>query len=172
MKSVKSLFACAALVAVSACQDFSSPKGVLGTAATALQKNNIDDFRKTLTPNGVEKYGDEASFLSIQSKLKPYKKLNVASQKVVRAERGDQGLGHHGDVLREYSVDVQAGRNTLVVFNADVVCTVSWYEYDNPGTPDQCHSLPNGGQSCTPGTPPSHSEGEAEHCLIDQVTFI
>lgn len=68
---VNKLFTTSVLIlgtfSLSACNDFSTPKGVIGTAYQALKENKVKTFKKTLGDAALSQYGNEAGMATLQT---------------------------------------------------------------------------------------------------------
>ncbi len=66
-----------AMIGLMGCKDFSSPRGVVGTAGEAIKKNKLADFQETLTGNAMKEWGSAAGMAKLQQKIAGIKKVKL-----------------------------------------------------------------------------------------------
>jgi hypothetical protein len=151
MKKAIVLGAVLALFGLSACNDFSSPQGVVGTAYHALKTNNPELFNKTLKGDALLNYGNLNGMAKLQDELKG---LDVMAGNTVLVSTDPVGHSNWMVKARHYTVDVMGKKAGDVsaqfarVLTANVDCEVSYdWERDYPmdGYPYPYFPGPHGG---------------------------
>lgn len=120
-----------ALLGLTACNDFGSPKGVVKTSASALKENDSELFFKTLTGDALQQYGSEEGMVILQKELGEFLKVRIGSVTLTSHQQGENGK----DVLRTYQVEVLGRKfensDPVNLLNAQVTCKVT-YTWDPP----------------------------------------
>jgi hypothetical protein len=104
------IFAALAAFGFTACVDHSSPKGVVGSAYSAITKSEIKEFKETLILNALEEYGSRNGMLLLQTRFSGME-LKIDEPILASDERlgnGWRGLDHY----RNYVVEVSARSRT------------------------------------------------------------
>lgn len=71
------------------CKTFSTPSGVLEISMEALQENNLERFRSTLTGTALAEFGNELGMSRMRQKLSAFVKLDTANlQKISTVKTG------------------------------------------------------------------------------------
>ncbi len=132
MKKILSIAVAACLMAgLSACNDTTSPEGVVQMAAKALNENNLKDFTQTLSGNALAAYGNAEGMAKLKEKLNGYE-LSTGVSWLTTTVSNDMGL----DKLRIYVVPVMGKSmddktaSPKALLKAMVTCNLS-YTYDD-----------------------------------------
>ena len=88
-------------MALAGCSDFGSPQGVLGTAFSALKKEKVKTFKRTLTGEALEKYGNLVGMGELAAEIQG-QDLSLGTIVLKSVEKNARGH----DVRRVYSVEV------------------------------------------------------------------
>jgi hypothetical protein len=115
------------MVMSTGCLDKSSSKSTLASAYDAIQNDRLEDFRKTLSPEMLQKYGTEEALSVFRSQFSTYQSVTLSESRLVHAVQGNQGFGHYGDILRVYEqsiLGVQPDGKREILYTATVNCTV------------------------------------------------
>jgi hypothetical protein len=131
-----------AAFALTGCSDFTSPQGVIGTAYTALTKENPKLFKKTLTGEAKARYGSLEGMVELR-KLLDGRRALTGKVELVKTDRDGRGWDH----VRYYTVDVLGSRgagDATKVLTADVECQVR-YTRNHIDFPHH-HGYPHGGR--------------------------
>jgi hypothetical protein len=111
-----------ALTGLSACNDYSTPSGVVATAGRALEKDKAKTFKRTLTGEALARYGNDEDMAALRAELSVYE---VKSLRTFLTST--EIIGRHHKILT-YSVDgigkkrCDSDSNLRTIFNATVVC--------------------------------------------------
>jgi len=119
MKKISSfVLACLACMGLSACNDYSSPQAVVGSAYAALSKNDLKSFRKTLQGEALEQFGNAEGMALLQNEFQGEPTLGKTT---FVSERD----GTYGD-YQTYNVEffVRQEGSTAKVYDATVFCVV------------------------------------------------
>ncbi len=133
-----------ALFGLAGCVDYSSPKGIVGSAYKALSKNDTKAFTKTLSGEALDRYGNLEGMIVLQRELTGLE-VKVGKVTLTGTERENRRVE-----LEKYTVDVvgrkrgEESAQYTAVMTAKVECEHSWsYHYepylpahlDRPGYP-------------------------------------
>lgn len=69
-KNLSIFAAVAALAVLPACNDYTTPQGVVATAYNAVQKDKLKTLKKTLKGDAKEMYGHTAGLVDLQNRFK------------------------------------------------------------------------------------------------------
>lgn len=88
---------------LSACSDYTSPQGVLGTAFSALKKEKVKAFKRTLTGAAEEQYGTLVGMGALAAEIQGLE-LSVGSVTMTKSVQDFRGR----DIYQAYAVKVLA----------------------------------------------------------------
>ena len=160
-------------LSLTACNDLSSPEGVLGTAFRALQKEKVKTFKRTLRGDALEQYGSIVGMAEIINELQPLD-VKLGETQLVRTELD----GAKFPTLRVFEVELLARQKSSQ--SADyspfrtvaIECDVSYHYEFNPNWDygSGCYQAP-GGTFCRdyPRSPYPPIRREAQRCYITNV---
>ena len=115
-----SLSALALIAFASGCNDYSTPKTVIGSAQKALEKSQLKKFSKTLTGEAKERYGNLAGMVELQERFRGLD-LRIGSVQMIGVRTGFRGW----DKFRAYTVDLQSRpKGQTGLYGHEMVITV------------------------------------------------
>lgn len=174
-KSQGVLFLAVLAFGLSACNDYSTPKGVLGTAYKALKENKLKTFRKTLDGSALKEYGDELGMAKLQELIQS-KELMPGNETLMQSE-----VDFYGRLVKQvFNVPVLArneGESSSPFepfWTSQIHCESRYYYNARPGwrrTPgDPFYPFPGDPICSVPGpNPPGYCDGyytRVTHCRI------
>ena len=115
------------------CNDYSSPKGVVGTAYKALKENNSKTFYKTLAGSALEEFGNEKGMSELQAALSGLE-LDLGEEQMTSEEKDFFGR----PVLRNYAMPILAhpsGEDFKNLWMAEIRCELSYQYHHQPDYP-------------------------------------
>jgi hypothetical protein len=116
MRKISILLAAVFMMAgLSACNDFSSPEGVVGTAYKAVKKNDLKLLRKTLDPSIRDQLGTKEGMASLKANLERADVTILDNQIVGGSSLGDD------DQIVNY-------RLVTAALTIGVTCSVTWQD--------------------------------------------
>ena len=160
-------------VALSGCNDYSSPQGVIGAAVSSLKKEKVKAFKRTLRGEALKQYGNLIGMAELLKILQEHEfsigKVTLLEERLNRIE---------DPVFRLFSVELisQAkqgvGQQVRAPFSvATVECDVNvTYTGFESGIHQNCYMTPSG-TVCVPG--PGYSGAiqrrEMQRCYITEL---
>lgn len=120
-----------ALFGLAGCVDYSSPKGIVGSAYKALSKNDTKAFTRTLAGEALDRYGNLEGMIVLQRELAGLD-VKIGKVTLTGTERENRRVE-----LEKYTVDVvgrkrgEEASEYGAVMTAKVECEHSWsYHYE------------------------------------------
>ncbi len=162
------------------CNDLSTPESTLGSAYKALSKEKVKTFKRTLTGEALEQYGNITGMAAIIAELKPLD-VKIGETKLLKQEFTKHGMlvGQLFDVnllAREKSSKTQSA-DYAPFKSVTIDCEVS-YVYNNTGgwswdLAQDCYFGPQG-NFCRPGPrgPFFPVERAVQRCQIAKIQAI
>lgn len=120
-----------------ACDDYTSPDGVVKTAFKAVQDNNLKTFRKTLSKKQKEKIGNQESLDQIRQQLSEYSDLQLKEPRFL-SEEGYGNCYQGGTVYKSYQVNAYESDENHDVVETLVVCWERYELWQNQNGNDRC----------------------------------
>jgi hypothetical protein len=148
------------MAVLSACQNFSTPQGVAGTAGNALKKNDAKTFFASLTDQAAAQYGSESGFAALKAELSHYSKIDLSGATLL-------DTSPDGDT-RDYRVDVYGHNQRAMpdlIWRLNIACVTTHSLQD--GAPVNCYG-PNGNP--LPGCQQGPTLQASTQCLISKLT--
>ena len=100
-KTVSMLGVLIGLVGLTGCNTFSTPNGVLEIAASALQENNLEKFKETLTGDALNQYGNLNGMERLRERFANFKRVDTRKAIRISEEKID---AHHWRKIDEVEV--------------------------------------------------------------------
>ena len=112
-------------LAFAGCSDYTSPAGVLGTAFSALQKEKVKAFKRTLTGEAAEQYGNLVGMGDLAAEIRG---LDLTVGTVTKTNAVTDFRGR--EIFQEYDVKVLA-RDKVTQVASDEVSTGTFRLFKN-----------------------------------------
>ena len=160
-------------VAVSGCNDYSSPQGVIGSAVTSLKKEKVKAFKRTLRGEALKQYGNLLGMAELLKILQEHEfsigKVTLLEERLNRFKDPEFRLFSVELVSKAKDGALQQGSgpfNTAMV-ECDVDVTYTGFE---SGIHENCYMTPSG-TVCVPrsGYSGPIQRREMQRCFITEL---
>ena len=144
-----------ALLGLTGCKNYSSPKGVAQTAYKALMEDDVETFRSTLTQEMDAQYGNPTEMARLKEVLSPFQDFKFSKATILSSDQKDVRLCNPAGWHYVRSVDVRRTYETAIsgkdsdgtltpLFTIQANCKVEYNRVNQRGGP--CYK--SSGQFC------------------------
>lgn len=132
------------LFAGAGCLRTDYPRATLASAYDAIQKDDLDQFKQTITPELAKTLGNAKAMKKLQAEFSAYSYVGFGTEALIKEVAGSEPTGVFGDSYRYYSETI-VGENkdtpSVLLHTATVTChvtrTVRPAPETNSNTPSQ-----------------------------------